>query len=455
MDGPVQNTTHRLLYSGGLAELVHSPSELTYSFFRHWFTGSGSVGHAMEILGLPFQRLPISVFNRWKNELVVDLSNEEKILYGSTIFEYSQQKNLHSTPVLTVKPIRIINPLYLANTLRILLIQSQWIAHPEQMIKRTRELVDSIPRPITDCTLSDLDNLLIKRVWPTILAVGMITEFYSQLLNREAKESNSAVYNFISCQMRRRDWFFLSLTDQEKVRNGSMNFTDYMQHYGARADKDYDLAVPRWHEDPDEVHKRILEYRPIAAVSVSESSCPQNLIPLANTIIELQLLRSKAKHKALLVLDLLRKEIVKTTQKRGVGIEKTTYERLFGINEKVNSLPIGELEQANPHRISTPSSGKGTPVSSGMVTGIVTNITDIHTPIAAGTIGIFPNASPEFAIQFPRCSGMIFLRGGQTSHGAIVAREFGIPALIDNSMEGVKDGAQLTLNGMTGEWNIN
>jgi phosphoenolpyruvate-protein kinase (PTS system EI component) len=49
---------------------------------------------------------------------------------------------------------------------------------------------------------------------------------------------------------------------------------------------------------------------------------------------------------------------------------------------------------------------------------------------------------------------MIFLRGGQTSHGSIVAREFGIPAIIDNKAQGIKDGVILEMDGDAGEWRI-
>lgn len=84
----------------------------------------------------------------------------------------------------------------------------------------------------------------------------------------------------------------------------------------------------------------------------------------------------------------------------------------------------------------------------------VKNILDNDSNIPTGTIGIFPNASPEFAAQYPKCNGMIFLKGGQTSHGAIVAREFEIPAIIDNKISGIEDGTQISINATIGEWTI-
>ena len=74
--------------------------------------------------------------------------------------------------------------------------------------------------------------------------------------------------------------------------------------------------------------------------------------------------------------------------------------------------------------------------------------------LGEAVIGIFPNASPEFATIYPKCKGMIFLKGGQTSHGAIVAREFRIPSLIDMMAEGIPDGTVVQLNGAKGEWSI-
>ena len=53
---------------------------------------------------------------------------------------------------------------------------------------------------------------------------------------------------------------------------------------------------------------------------------------------------------------------------------------------------------------------------------------------------------------FPLISGLVIERGGMLSHGAIVAREFGIPAVVDarQATTRIAHGSQLSLDGDTG-----
>lgn len=98
--------------------------------------------------------------------------------------------------------------------------------------------------------------------------------------------------------------------------------------------------------------------------------------------------------------------------------------------------------------------GKGIAISKGKVTGIAKFITNNTTPISKQTIGIFSNTNPELAIQYLKCIGVIFLRGSQNSHGAFVAREFGIPALIDAKAVDIKNGMKINMDGAKGTWSI-
>ena len=88
------------------------------------------------------------------------------------------------------------------------------------------------------------------------------------------------------------------------------------------------------------------------------------------------------------------------------------------------------------------------------MTGKALHIQTTDAEIPSGIIGIFPNASPTYSILYTKCLGLIFLRGGQTSHGAIVAREFGIPALIDPNASVIPNAIPVSMNGEMGTWEI-
>ena len=73
-----------------------------------------------------------------------------------------------------------------------------------------------------------------------------------------------------------------------------------------------------------------------------------------------------------------------------------------------------------------------------------------------GDILVTRQTDPGWVVVFPLISGLIVERGGMLSHGAIVSREFGIPAIVgvDAATTRIKDGDRLILNANTGEITI-
>ena len=69
-----------------------------------------------------------------------------------------------------------------------------------------------------------------------------------------------------------------------------------------------------------------------------------------------------------------------------------------------------------------------------------------------GDILVTKQTDPGWAMVFPLIGGLIVERGGALSHGAIVAREFGIPAVIGiaNITEILKDNDEVILDGDLG-----
>jgi pyruvate,water dikinase len=69
-----------------------------------------------------------------------------------------------------------------------------------------------------------------------------------------------------------------------------------------------------------------------------------------------------------------------------------------------------------------------------------------------GDILVTRQTDPGWVTVFPLISGLIVERGGMLSHGAIVSREFGIPAIVGvhEATLRLKDGDQITLNANMG-----
>ena len=78
----------------------------------------------------------------------------------------------------------------------------------------------------------------------------------------------------------------------------------------------------------------------------------------------------------------------------------------------------------------------GLPACGGTVTARAVNLESIHDigQLRRGDVLVTKQTDPGWICAFPLISGLIVERGGMLSHGAIVAREFGIPAVV-----GLKD----------------
>jgi phosphohistidine swiveling domain-containing protein len=72
--------------------------------------------------------------------------------------------------------------------------------------------------------------------------------------------------------------------------------------------------------------------------------------------------------------------------------------------------------------------------------------------LQTGEILVAPSTDPGWTPLFLRANAVIMETGGYLSHGAIVAREFGIPAVINipGMLEMIKDGQYLTVDGNKG-----
>jgi pyruvate,water dikinase len=95
----------------------------------------------------------------------------------------------------------------------------------------------------------------------------------------------------------------------------------------------------------------------------------------------------------------------------------------------------------------------GSPASAGTVTGIARVITDpVGARLEPGEILVAPSTDPGWTPLFLTAGGLVMEMGGSNSHGAVVAREYGIPAVVgvSGATEQITSGMQVSVDGAAG-----
>lgn len=95
----------------------------------------------------------------------------------------------------------------------------------------------------------------------------------------------------------------------------------------------------------------------------------------------------------------------------------------------------------------------GLPVSSGIIEGrarVILNMADAN--LKEGDILITPYTDPSWTPLFVSIKGLVTEVGGLMTHGAVIAREYGLPAVIgvENATTRIQDGDHIRVNGTEG-----
>jgi len=96
----------------------------------------------------------------------------------------------------------------------------------------------------------------------------------------------------------------------------------------------------------------------------------------------------------------------------------------------------------------------GSPVSPGVVEGIVHVVLDPRgTQLAPGEILVCPGTDPAWTPLFMAAGGLVTEVGGMMTHGSVVAREYGIPAVVGVHQATIrlKDGQKIRVDGTQGK----
>ncbi len=140
-------------------------------------------------------------------------------------------------------------------------------------------------------------------------------------------------------------------------------------------------------------------------------------------------------------------ELVET--RRGECTEALAVEMPDEYNVPLPAVGGRPREPERPRARRTP-----TGVSPGLVSGVVTTVEQASAGVAHDEPVILVCESADACIQtlLPGSAGLITLRGSMLSHISTLAREYGIPAVVNHPLAATLEaGQQILLNGNTGE----
>jgi len=135
-----------------------------------------------------------------------------------------------------------------------------------------------------------------------------------------------------------------------------------------------------------------------------------------------------------------------------IAVRKRDYERYSRIDippliTSEVEIPRKEYANVDEHTL------VGTGVSAGVIEGVARIVEDpANTTLRSGEILVCPSSDPAWTPLFATAGGLVTEVGGSLTHGASVAREYGLPAVVSvaDATEAISDGQRIRVNGDTG-----
>ncbi|MGM3307576.1 glycerol-3-phosphate acyltransferase [Anabaena sp. WFMT] len=265
------------------------------------------------------------------------------------------------------------------------------------------------------------------------------------------------------------------------------DFEEILQDYGYLSEVGTDISVPTWREQPQLVQKLFVQLMRSELPHQDESQkrqqgFVQRRVDLKGRVTEVysRLLAELrwtflALEKIWLETGLLKQtgdifflklgEIRRLEANADVELRNRLLQLLenrrsqFLQDSQITEIPPLVYGYNPPHPIASPIDTSdnillGIPASQGQAEGrvmVLRNLQEVG-EINKGTILVVPYTDSGWAPFLVRAGGVIAEAGGKLSHGAIVAREYGIPAVMDvrGATYLLQDGQQVKIDGSKG-----
>jgi phosphohistidine swiveling domain-containing protein len=268
----------------------------------------------------------------------------------------------------------------------------------------------------------------------------------------------------------------------------------FLDQFGHRGTNEMELAQPRWSESPEELNRLVASRRPGGTGDVGKErdweavAAEAKLTGPSRDQFKVQVqrlrtylgLREAGKNYLLLGYAVIRRSLVELDRRFGLNggiffLTPADFPRLLAGNDLGDKVaearkrrqtelslevpPVlfsDDLEAIGRPLPEVPGGSKleGVPLSAGLCEGpaLVLAEPTAAPPGEGGYVLVCPTTDPAWVPLFVRAKGLVMETGGVLSHGAIVAREFGLPAVagLPGVTQQLKTGQTLRVDGGRG-----
>ncbi len=337
-------------------------------------------------------------------------------------------------------------------------------------------LSSSLRQALLQVKDTELDNSQTPEV-ASLRSLSQIAADARHLLSQEQVISDSGAS------------LFTTLAESPDGQSIVEQFEQFLESYGYLSEVATDIAIPTWKEDPRAVRRLFTQFL---------SNPPPKSVPPTQQGLRAQLVQVRLNLKGRVtqvyseLLAHLRWSFValETTWLQG-GLLSEPGDIFFLEFAQIRSLVANadlELKQQLPQLLQQQRSElernrqlasipflvygnnppapvasispslqrqlQGIGASAGQAEGLVKVVTDFQScdDFDSQTILVVPYTDSGWAPLLARAGGLIAEVGGRLSHGAIVAREYGIPAVMDipNAIQVLHDGQKVRIDGQLG-----
>ena len=516
-----------------LSEVLPAPLPMTWAIIREFMSGRGGFGlTCRELEYLPSRRFDEEgVLDLICGRLYFNLSREVEFNFHGLLFEHDFQQ-------LKRDPNKAIYPQPTPNIKRSNFLF--WVKFPYYVYK-------SIAAEIKHSKIrKDLDRTLSEKIFPAFeqyvqaerqISIGELSdqqvidkfeEWREKTLNEFAKDALKATvfasfaYQQLEITLQKcfdeneaDDLARLLITGFEgdltvdanlkmwAIARGELTLDDFLEKHGHRSVGEFELAQPRWREDPSYVEQIIASFRTnsdanptkhlqaqrtnrekarrrLARLPVGKAAAFRKRINKALDLTKRYMpFRETAKFYLMLGYELVREALLELDRRyqldggifylvpdeldqliRGEDLQsviaerKITRSRLLKIElpDVIYSDLLNRIGE--PQAIEAKDEIQGVGVSVGVATGEAYVLRDAADAQIAGKkfILVCPSTDPGWTPLFLHATALVMEYGGMLSHGAIIAREYGIPAVVNvpAATQRIQSGARLRVDGGRG-----